>query len=121
MKKILALSCAVVFLFGFTGYDWGDSSTATPKQEAKKPAPPPPTAPNADAMTALNNLLGSGTPAERQAKLDTLVRLSQILPSAAPQGVVATNASGKNTVAANSLQPTAQGTTTSTKKSSRRW
>ena len=116
MKKFLALSCAVVFLFGFTGYDWGNSSEK--KQEVKQPAPPPPTAPNADAMTALNSLLGSGTPAERQAKLDTLVRLSQILPVVAPQGVTATNAPAQNVVA---TQQPAQETKSSTKKSSRRW
>jgi hypothetical protein len=87
MKKILALSLAVVFLFGFTGFDWGDESTQ--KVEAKKPSAPPPTFPNADAITALNNLLGSGTPAERQAKLNTLVRLSQVLPTITPAAAAA--------------------------------
>jgi hypothetical protein len=87
MKKILALSLAVVFLFGFTGFDWGNSSDQP--DETKKPAAPPPTASTADGLTALNNLLGSGTPAERQAKLDTLVRLSQILPVVAPAAATA--------------------------------
>ncbi len=78
MKKILALSCAVAILFSFTGFDWGNSDEQ--KQEVKKAAAPAPAASTADGLTALNNLLGSGTPAERQAKLDTLVRLSQVMP-----------------------------------------
>ncbi len=83
MKKILALSCAIVVLFAFSGYDWGNSETNT---EVKKPAATPAPASSADPVTALNSLLGSGTPAERQAKLDTLVRLSQVMPTLTPQG-----------------------------------
>lgn len=119
MRKILALSCAVVLLFGFTGYDWGNSGES--KKEVQKPAAPPPTAPNADAMTALNNLLGSGTPAERQAKLDTLVRLSQIMPVVAPQGIVATTPPSKKASVTEPVKQAYQETTASTKKSSRRW
>ena len=118
MKKILALFCSVAVFFAFTAFDWKDSSDT--KAEEKKPAAPPPTAPNADAITALNNLLGAGTPAQRQAKLDTLVSLSQILPVVAPQGVAATTPA-QAAVAASSTKQSVQKTKSSTQASSRRW
>ena len=122
MKKVLALSCAVVVLFAFSGYDWGNSETNT---EVKKPAAAPAPAPSADPVTALNSLLGSGTPAERQAKLDTLVRLSQMMPVVAPQGVTTAPAAQATTPAPEVKQTTSTAKTskvkTSTAKKSSRW
>ena len=94
MKKFLALSCALAVFFSFTAFDWGNSSEPVAQSKKTVAAPSPAPAASSDPITALNNLLGSGTPEERQAKLDNLVRLSQMMPliSAATNSQAATPA-----------------------------
>ena len=85
MKKTLVLFCAVLGFFAFTAFDWENKST----QEQENKAPAPAVAPSGDPVTALNQLLGNGTPAERQAKLDNIIRLSQVMSKMQPGAVAA--------------------------------
>lgn len=80
MKKFLALSCSIIGLFVFTAYDWDNSSSQ--EQENQVPVSSPAMGSKAAAITTASRVLGSGSPEERQVRMESLKRLSAALAKA---------------------------------------
>lgn len=79
MKEVVAIFLCLLM---FSAYDWSPKkkeTTATPSQTKMASATPTQGSINAQAVVTASKMMGQGTPAERQARMESLKRLGEAL------------------------------------------
>ncbi|MGI6240370.1 MAG: hypothetical protein ACOYJW_00330 [Candidatus Omnitrophota bacterium] len=80
MSKIARVGLLSLCVVGFAAFNWGSSSTSGDSMDSKTNEPVAITdveSSTAKAAVAASRILGSGTPEEKQARLESLRRLSE--------------------------------------------